>query len=227
MTGSLSERIAAAARAMEGERDPATTMDKAVRLAVDLVGSAQEAGITLVGKKELSTPAATSDTVNRIDQLQFEHQQGPCLDAIRKQEVVYSPDIAGDDRWGAWGRQVLEETGVRSMMCFRLFTRDETVGALNLYSRQTDAFDDDDHDHGLAIAAHAAVAVSGAHEISRLQTGMDGRLTIGQAQGILMERYQLSAEQAFEMLRRVSQHRNVRLATLAARLVADRRTPGT
>ena len=72
------------------------------------------------------------------------------------------------------------------MMCFRLFTHGDKLGALNLYSRQSNAFDDDDREHGLAIAAHTAIAVAAVQEIDQLKAGMDSRNLIGQAQGTLL-----------------------------------------
>lgn len=116
---------------MQAEGSSATTMDRAVIVALDIVFHAQESGISLVHKKAQTadTPAATSDTVRHIDDLQYQHGQGPCLDAIFEQEVVSSPDIGNDDRWPSWGQQVVEETGVHSMMCFRLFTSLDVTGA--------------------------------------------------------------------------------------------------
>ncbi len=224
---SLSEQIAAAAREMEGQTDPGDTMDLAVRLGVSLVRSAEDAGISLVHRgRSIDTPAATSDTVRRIDELQYRHDQGPCLDAIREEEVVYCRDITCEERWPAWARDVARETGVRSVMCFRLFTHEDTFGALNLYSGSVDGFDAEDRDHGLAIAAHTAIAISAASQIANLKGGMDSRTLIGQSQGILMERYGLDAQQAFALLVRVSSTSNTKLRDVAADITRTRHVPG-
>ena len=189
---SLAERLAGAARDMEGELDPGATMHTVVRLALELVPSAQEAGISLVHRGgRVDTPASSSDLVVRIDELQYRHGEGPCVDAIREHEVVQSADIGTDDRWSQWGPAAAGETEVRGMMCFRLFTHTDKYGALNLYSRKPDAFDEVDREHGLALAAHAAIAVAAAQEVDGLEVAMDGRTVIGQAMGILMERYDL------------------------------------
>jgi GAF domain-containing protein len=223
---SLSELIAAAARGMQGESDPQTTMKKACELGLELVHGAQAAGISFVRTDQrIDTPAATDELVRRIDELQYEHGQGPCLDAIRDLEVVGSPDVAEDDRWSSWGPAAAEETGVRSMLCFRLFTYGDTLGALSFYSKQSDAFGDQDREHGLAIAAHAAIAVAAAREIDQLRAGMDSRTVIGQAQGMLIERYALTPEAAFAVLTRVSSHSNRKLRDVAADIVETRRLP--
>lgn len=222
----LSERLADAARAMEGARYHESTMDTAVGLGLQLVPGAEEAGISLVRRKEIDSPATTSQLVNRIDQLQYEHDEGPCLDAIRESEVVASCDVSQDARWPSWGPAASEETGLRSMLCFRLFTHDDTYGALNFYSRQADAFDDVAQENGLALAAHAAIAVAAVQEIDHLKVGMDGRTVVGQAQGILMERFDIDSDRAFTVLTRVSSHSNRKLREIAAEIVSTRRLPG-
>ncbi|GAA2758636.1 hypothetical protein F4554_003721 [Actinopolymorpha rutila] len=112
------------------------------------------------------------------------------------------------------------------MMCLRLFTYAHTVGALNLYARSRNAFGRDDVEQGQALAAHAAVAVVGAQRIDQLSVALDTRTVIAQAQGILMERYRFTADQAFNVLVRVSSQANVKLRDVAIELVETRRTPG-
>lgn len=145
----------------------AATMEKTVELAVALVDHAEEAGISLVYRdRHIDTPAATGHLPRRVDELQYEFGMGPCLDAIHDEDVVHAPDVAAHERWGQWGARVEAETSIRSMMCFRLFTHHDTVGALNLYARASNAFDREDFDTGLALAAHAAVAVAAAQSSS-------------------------------------------------------------
>ena len=221
---SLSRHIADAARELQGETGAQDTMDKTVKLAVGLVEHCEEAGISLVRPdKSIDTPAATSDSARKVDELQYQFGEGPCLDAIHQYEVVSCPDLANETRWNDWGARTARETGVRSMLCFRLFTNQDTVGALNLYATIPDAFDTDDRDQGLALAAHAAIAVAGAQNVDHLRVAMDRRNLIGQAQGILMERYELDSEQAFAVLVRASSNANVKLREIATQLVQNRR----
>jgi len=198
------------------------TLDAAVRLGLELVPSAAYAGITWVqDKNRVTTPAASHGVPTRIDELQGEYQQGPCLDAIRKEEVVYTPNLSDDDRWPEWGPQVVRETGVHSMMCFRLFTNGDNLGALNFHATTPDTFTETDHEHGLAFAAHAAIAVSAAIEIEGLREAADARTVIGQAQGVLIERHSISPQHAFTVLARVSAKRELKLRQVAEELVAS------
>lgn len=116
---------------------------------------------------------------------------------------------------------------MRSALCFQLFTDQDNLGALNLYSTDLDGFGDDDYENGLALAAHVAVALAAAQEVESLNSAVASRTVIGQAEGILMERYDLQAEEAFAVLRRVSQDSNVKVAEIASDLVRTRQTPGT
>jgi hypothetical protein len=196
---SLSRQIAAAARDLEDEFDQGATMDLAVKLSVQLVSGAEAAGISLLHRRggAIDTPAATSDLVRRID-----------------------------ERWPHWGPAAAEETGARSMMCFRLFTIGDRLGALNLYSRREDAFDIEDREHGLAMAAQTAIAVAAVQEIDQLKAGMDTRGLIGAAQGIIMERYDVEDTVAFAVLVRLSSHTNRKLREVAWDIVRTRRLPG-
>jgi hypothetical protein len=104
------------------------------------------------------------------------------------------------------------------MMCFQLFVEGDRLGALNLYSSVPHAFDDESEDVGLVFASHAAVALAGAEHEAHLRAGMGSRDVIGQAKGILMERHKLTADQAFEVLARVSQELNRKLVDVAHEL---------
>jgi hypothetical protein len=222
----LSRQVADAARELQDSGDPSTTMERAVRLAVQLVPGAYEAGITLARRgKGVETPAATDALVEKVEGWQYELDEGPCLDAIGKQEVVRSRDVGADERWPSWGPKVARETGFRSMLCFRLFTHEDLVGGLNLYSYDVDGFNEADLDEGLAFAAQTAVAIAAAREIAQLRLAVDGRTVIGQAQGILMERFELDATQSFAVLARVSQARNVKVRQIAEELVITRHLP--
>lgn len=113
-----------------------------------------------------------------------------------------------------------------SIVSYRLFTAEDTLGAMNLYSLRTDAFDTEDIHNGGALAAHVAVALAEAQNVTHLETAISVRTAIGRAEGILMERFDLSPAQAFAVLRRVSQARNIKLNRVAEELVRTRETPG-
>jgi GAF domain-containing protein len=223
----LLQRLSRAAREMQGETDSLDTMDSVVRLGLDLVSGAEHCAISLVHRyRHIDTPAASGDVPRRVDQLQYELEEGPCLEAIHDHDQVDSPDIATDARWSAWGTRVATELGIRSMLCFRLFTNEETMGALNFYSSRVDGFTPEDGENGLALAAHAAIAVTAALQIEQLRAGIDSRDVIGQAKGILMERFGLDQARAFGVLARVSQEHNQKLRAVAVELVRTRHLPG-
>ena len=111
------------------------------------------------------------------------------------------------------------------MLCLQLFTAEDTLGALNLYSLREDAFDDASRVEALALAAHVAVALAAARQIGQLRVAIETRTVIGQAEGILMERFDLSAGQAFSALVRVSSVTNRKLSAVATELVTTRRVP--
>jgi GAF domain-containing protein len=184
-----------------------------------------DAGIMLVhGRNQIETAAATSSRVAESHNLQIVHDQGPCLDAIEGEAIYLSPEIADDSRWPLWGPAVAE-LGLHSVLSIRLATRTRRYGSLNLYAERPDAFDEDDVAVGTIFVSHASVALAAAHNEQGLQIAIDARKLIGQAQGILMERFDLDANRAFEFLRRQSQHHNVKLRNVAEWVVANRTMP--
>ena len=222
----LAEQLASAARDL-GSENVEHTLEKAVGLAVELLEDCEGAGVSLVRRdKSLETPAATDDWVTRGDELQYELQEGPCIDAVWEQELIHSPDLANDGRWPSWGPRVVEELGVASMLCMQLFTDKDAVGALNLYSRRAGAFGDaSERYEAQALAAHVAVALVAAQEIQQLNTAVVSRTVIGQAEGILMERFDIDGDRAFSVLKRVSMNTNCKLHTVASEFVNSRRLP--
>ncbi len=223
----LAEQLAAAARDLRSA-DVEHTLEKAVALAVEIIEGCDGSGVTLVTRGgPLTTPVSTAPWVTRGDELQYELQEGPCMDAVWDHEVITSRDLAHEARWPTWGPQVVQELGVRSMLCIQLLADRDTVGALNMYSRRVGAFDDRSARYeGQALAAHVAVALATAQEIEQLNLAMESRTVIGQAEGILMERFDINAAQAFEVLKRVSSHSNVKLHQVASELVRTRALPG-
>ena len=194
-------------------------------VATEIIEGCDLAGMSIVNPDGIDTPAASSQALKRLDELQFELREGPCFDALRKHGLVLSRDLATDQRWPTWGPQVVCELGVASILSFRLFAAEHSPGAMNLYSHSTDAFATEDIYNGEALAAHVEVALPEAQNVTHLQTAVTVRTMIGQAEGILMERFDLSAAQAFAVLRRVSQDRNIKLNRVAEELVRTRKTP--
>ena len=201
-------------------------LEQAARLAMELPGADMAAVSLISGHSRIETSAATDDVAARADQLEVELGEGPLFHAISRQVVVYLDDLADENRWPQWSVRMVSELSLRSMLSYQLFTEAEVLGALNLYSRKPEAFDPEVVDTGYLFAAHVGVAVSQLKERRSLQSAIASRTLIGQAEGILMERYGLDGDAAFNALRRVSQNRNVKLRDVAAELVKTRELVG-
>ncbi|ROR93024.1 GAF and ANTAR domain-containing protein [Nocardioides aurantiacus] len=211
---------------MEGPEGEATA-SRAARRALDVVPAAEHCSITLRRRGDrVETVASTSDLAETCDGFQYALREGPCLEATWDDEVYVSDDLRRDERWPRWCARVAE-SGVGSVLAVRLATETRTIGALNLYAEPTHAFDDQDRDVALLFAVHAANAISSADAVEGLTTAMASRHLIGVAQGILMHRYDLGLEQAFEVLRRYSSHQNLKLRDLARTVVERGDLPST
>jgi hypothetical protein len=223
---SLSRLIADVARSLQAEEGSGDTMDLAVTLAIEIVDGAEQAGITLVHRGRIvETPASTSEAAIAADRIQQELGEGPCLTAIRDEEVVSCPDLAAEERWGKWGPRTAAETGIGSMLCFRMFTQKERLGALSLYAAAPRAFSGADVESGLSFAAHTAIAIAVARQDENMDIALDSRSLIGQATGIVMDRYDIDAVRAVAVLRRISQQSNVKLHEVAVELIRTRHLP--
>ena len=161
----------------------------------------------------------------QVDALQGETQQGPCLDAAYDHLTVRVADMATETRWPEFARRA-SEAGAASMLSIQLYVEGDNLGALNLYSRTPGAFDDESEQVGLLFASHAAVAYAGVRKEAQLAKAVVSRDLIGQAKGILMERYNISGERAFLVLTRISQDTQRKLHDIAAELVRERTVPG-
>lgn len=196
------------------------TLAEACRRAVDLIDGCQAAGVSLVRRGELvETPAATSHMVYAIHGLQQELREGPCWDAEWIETTVRIDDLSAETRWPRFAARAVG-SGVRSMLCFQLFTHRDTLGALNLFSNLPHAFNEDAVEVGDVFAAHVAIALAGAQAQTNLGYAVRSRQLIGEAVGILAKENEISTIAAFASLRSTSQQRNLKLRELAARLVA-------
>lgn len=218
----LAAQFAAVARALAAEPTVDRTLAKLVEVAVAIVPGCHHAGVTVSRRGRLETPAASDEVPAAVDAIQYETGQGPCLSAIAEHAVFRVGDLTTDDRWPAFAAPTVERTGVRSVLAYRLFTDRDTFGALNLYSREKDAFPDEVVPVGTILAAHAALAYALAREreqISGLEQALSSNRTIAMAIGILMASQQIPEREAFDRLRVASQRSNTRLRDLADEVV--------
>ena len=187
--------------------------------AVEIPG-AQYAGITITrDARQVETPATTHMYPMLLDKIQQRHLQGPCLTAAWEEKVVHVANLETDDRFPLYRRDALAETPVRSIMAFQMFIADETMGALNIYSEEPDVFDAEARTIGLIFAAHSSIAWNSARRDEQFRKALASRDVIGQAKGMIMERYSVDAVQAFGVLRKLSQDSNVPLIKIATEMV--------
>lgn len=224
--GDLAEHMGELARHMQGQEGVDDTLHSIVHAAVDTVPGAQYAGISVVeGRTTMRTPVYSDDLVAEVDRAQIKFAEGPCLDVLYQRHTVHSPNLAGEQRWPLFATRAVD-LGVRSMLSFQLYVKDNDLGALSLYSHHSEAFTDGASEEiGLLFAAHAAVAMADVQDIANLMLAVASRDHIGQAKGILMERYKLNNDQAFALLVRTSRTTNTKLIEIAEYLVSSGRMP--
>ena len=224
------EGFARAARALYAAPDETELRQVAVDLAVRIIDGGDHAGICVVQGRELSTPVASDDVARRGDALQYQLKEGPCLDAVRWQETVISRNLSEEARWPEWTPRAVSVLGVKAMMSLWLNTSDNpdgtnSYGALNLYSDSVDPFGANEYGIAQALAAQISVVLAAHREIRGRGIAMTSRTIIGQAEGILMEKLGIDADQAFAYLRRVSQSENRKLIMICSEIVKTRRLP--
>jgi transcriptional regulator with GAF, ATPase, and Fis domain len=215
----LARSLEEAARGLleRGEEDGVEhTLGLVVRGAIQTVPHVEQAGISLVergGRVEAYVPS--SEVVRELDELQNELQEGPCLDSIWYEQRTLIDDMdRAKDRWPRYA-SAARERGIGSLMSFQLFAEHGSAGALNLYSGEPEVFDESTADAGRLFAAQAALVLHGAQRIQGLHVALENRDVIGQAKGILMERFGIGQQQAFSMLVESSQNTNLKLVRVA------------
>jgi len=221
VSSELAAQLSDLARELQQDDAVHAVLSGIVQAALDLIPGTAHASISLVtGRKKVDSEVASGDLARQVDALQSSTGQGPCLDAAYRDRVVRVPDLSREDRWPEFSQGAVK-LGARSMLSFQLFVEGDRLGALNLYGAAANAFDDESEQVGLLVAAHAAVAFAGSQKINQLGEALLSRQLIGQAEGILMERYKLTAEQAFLLLTRASSRSNIKLRDIAEHLASS------
>jgi GAF domain-containing protein len=194
------------------------TLSRITAAAVQVLPDVTMCSISILhGDGRLETAAPTHDVLCEVDAAQYELREGPCYEAAVDTAAVVSTDLANDDRFPSYRKAALD-AGLRAQVGVRLFDANDSRGSLNLYSDQVGAFSDLGSLAEL-FREQSAMALAYAHEIHNLKEAVQTRQLIGQAVGIVMERYQLSDQRAFAFLARLSQTRNVKLRLVAEEIV--------
>jgi len=207
-------------------------LDRVVQAARVAVPGADLVSVTLATETGYTTPVYTDDLALKLDEVQYRLSEGPCVEATRTPGLglTFSGDLAQGVQFPNFG-PAAAALGVHSVLAVGLFPDGEKdrFGALNIYAYQAGGLDELDRDLALILAAHASTALAGTLaatsaelETAQLRQALQSRDVIGQAKGILMERRGISADEAFDVLRRASQSLNIKLTTVAQTLV-DRR----
>jgi len=202
---------------------PESTLRLIASLVVRVIPGCDGAGVSVIAGRRLLTVAQTDETAERVDQIQRETGQGPCVVASTEEHgpaSVVVDDMQAEPRWPDYATRV-SALGVGSMIAFPLRT-DSLLGSLNLYAIKPHAFTKEDGVVGAVFAAHAATALANAHthaadtlDIQNLRIALDTRSVISQAVGMVMEREHISGDEAFQRLTIVSQHLNRKLRDVA------------
>lgn len=219
-------------QALMSDQDVQRTLDRICARALEVVPAVDFAGITVRRRRgRMETLAHTDDVALKCDHLQYELGEGPCVSSALHDEPYLVRSTGHDARWPTWGPAVAA-LGVHSIISIQLsasmLDADRgPLGAINLYSWSMDGFADTDLQRALVYAVHASHALATAHLVTNLGEAIESRHEIGVAQGVLMQRYGLTADQAFESLQRYSSHSNVKLRDVASLVTEQGGLPST
>lgn len=216
---SVAAALALTAETLDEHRTLQAALDAIVHATASSVPEFEHVSISLRrGGGEMETRAGTSDLVWELDQVQYALGEGPCVEAMVSEPVVASTPLRHEQRWPAYVRQALGR-GAQSQVGIRLFSRGRHVGGLNLYSTSHDDIAPESLETARLLATHAAIVLGHAQEVEQLNQALETRTIIGQATGIVMERFGIDAERAFAFLTRASSTGNVKLRDVALELV--------
>ncbi len=193
------------------------------RRAVSIVPGAADAAVSVGRNGVFRTLGATSDLPLQVDAIQYELASGPCVDAAVQHNIYRTDDLATDERWPEFGSRAVAETGVRSMLSFRMFLEDDTqLAGMNFYSTHRGAFPPLAAPLGLVIATLGAAILCNIHHRDRaanLEKALQSSRNIGTAMGIIMSTYHVTQQQAFDLLRMASQGKNRKVTLIADEVI--------
>lgn len=196
------------------------TLANITAAAIEVLPDVRYASITVKhGDGRLETFAPTDEMLLDLDSSQYELQEGPCYESATESVHVTAPHLAEDERFPRYA-PVAVSVGIEAQAGIRLFDAKDSNGALNLYSEQAGTFENFD-DLADLFAHQSATALAYAREISDLKSAVESRQLIGQAVGVVMERFKLDDARAFAFLARLSSHQNIKLRVIAQRLIDE------
>jgi hypothetical protein len=198
------------------------TLDRITRSAADTIPGIDHASLSVTSKDgQIQTLAPTDQVAVHADELQYELRQGPCYQAATSDPVVQVNELATDARWPEYGPEAAARFGIGAQLAFQFVAEPHARGALNLYANKPHQIDAETRQLGAMFAHLVAVALGWSREGETLTAALTTREVIGQAIGIIIERYRLDPDRAFAFLVRISQTGNMRLHDVAVGVIAD------
>jgi transcriptional regulator with GAF, ATPase, and Fis domain len=200
--------------------DPSAALQELIDNGVRHMAGCQYAGITLAEQgKAVTNVVATHHYPKMLDAIQDRCGEGPCVEAAWRHHMMHVEDLTVDQRWPRYRREALEQTPIRSILSYELSVDPSSLTALNFYADRPHAFPDESVELGGILAAHVALAWSMVRRQDQFRSALASRDMIGQAKGIIMERFDLDAVEAFELLTRLSQQSNTKIIDIAKSLI--------
>lgn len=218
----LIEHFADLAQQMHASDTLDDSIGRVAATAQGAVGGCEAASVSLLGKDGPYTRGETDELAKEGDRIQYEENEGPCLDAAMNENWVSTPDLGVDPRWPRSAHRIAE-LGVGSMFSCRLAldaAPEHTLGGLNLYATKRHAFSDQDQDLAILISSLASVVIDSSRQQEQLRAAIASRQVIGEAIGIMRAQTQMSSAEAFAALSKASQRMNVKLRDLAEQIAA-------
>ena len=213
------------------ETDLDGVLSTVAELAKRTIAGVDEASVTLIRGRDAHTAAFTGDLALTLDEWQYRAGGGPCLEAATTAATLMVPDLNDERRWADYTPHAIK-AGVRSSLSVGLPVNETVTGALNLYAKKPDAFDEDAVVVAQTFSGYAAIALANAHLYDataslaqHMQAAMEHRAVIEQAKGIIMAEHHCTAEEAFALMSKLSQDTNRKLRDIAIALVANANRP--
>lgn len=193
-------------------------LSKLISASLALVPDADCAKVSLLDNGRLTSIAATSPLTTALDSARQSARLGPCLEAIKAHKAVRCDNLGTDGRWPHFASHATT-VGVRSVLSSPIHIPGGTGATLSLFAFRADAFGSESETVGAMLAKHAAIALINEKTERQFRAALASRDTIGQAKGMIMERFGVDARRAFAMLRTISQETNTSVRDLAVRFV--------
>jgi GAF domain-containing protein len=215
----IAEALSEAARMMNAPPSLEETLDAITRAALNTVPGFDHVGISITHRDgTIETKSATDQLVWELDQVQYSLREGPCFESITGSEVTVVEYARHDQRWPRYMPEAVKR-GLRAQLAVGLYSDGDSLGGLNLYSTESDTIDEDARGIAELFAAQAAIALGRSRQEFHLNEALHSRKTIGQALGLVMERYQIDEDRALQFLIRASSTSNLKLRDVALELV--------